>query len=120
MTPRDLQERTHRFALDVLRSLEARPVSRVPEWRRQLVRSAASVGANYRAACRAQSLSDFIAKMKLVEEEADESQYWLELLGEMKDLEASAAGRLAAEASQLVAIAVASIKTARARRARGD
>jgi four helix bundle protein len=120
MTPRALQERTHRFALDVLRVFEAHPVSRVPDLRRQLVRAATSVGANYRAVCRAQSLADFIAKMKLVEQEADESQYWLELLGETKDLEASVAGRLAAEASELVAIAVASIKTARGRRARGD
>ncbi|WP_263789390.1 four helix bundle protein [Salinibacter sp.] len=80
----DLRPRTKRFALNVIhlcKSLPNAPECRVI--RKQLLRSATSVGANYRAACHARSHKDFIAKLALVEEEGDESQFWLELLDEL-------------------------------------
>jgi len=82
---------------------------------RQLMRAATSVGANYRAACRARSRADFIAKMSIVEEEADESLYWLDLLGELSPKTDEALRVLKQEAGELVAIAVTSKKTAKSR-----
>lgn len=72
-----------------------------------------SVGANYRAACRARSRADFIAKMKIVEEEADESAYWPELLLESGLVPADRVADQLREANEIVAIVVASIRTAR-------
>ena len=80
---------------------------------RQLLRSATSVGANYRAARRARSTADFIAKLKIVEEEADESIYWLELILESKLVPATKLEALLDEGNALVAIIVTSIRTAR-------
>ena len=81
---------------------------------RQLVRSSTSVGANYRAACRAKSTKDFINKLKIVEEEADESSYFLDVLKEIdKGKNKEKLGDLLAESNQLVAIYVASLKTMR-------
>ncbi|OLC45691.1 MAG: four helix bundle protein, partial [Acidobacteria bacterium 13_1_40CM_65_14] len=80
---------------------------------RQLVKSGTSVGANYRSSCRAKSRPDFIAKLTTAEEEADETQYWLELLVEASIISQDAAVTLLDEAEQLVRIFVASIKTAR-------
>jgi len=80
---------------------------------RQLLRSATSVGANYRAACRAKSPADFIAKMGIVEEEADECLYWLELLLEGGLIAQDRLAELMTETNQLLAITVASIRTAR-------
>ena len=80
---------------------------------RQLLRSGTSVGANYRAACRAKSLADFISKLGTVEEEADESGFWLEMLVEAEKLEPTVAAPLIQEAGELTAIAVSSINTAR-------
>lgn len=77
------------------------------------MRSATSVGANYRAACRARSRADFVAKLALVEEEADESLYWLELLKELNVPAGEDIVRLMSEAGELVSIVVASKKTAR-------
>lgn len=114
MNKEDLQQRTKRFALAILRLTETLPTGRAASvLGRQLLRAATSVGANYRAACRARSRADFVAKMGIVEEEADESCYWLELLREAQLVPAEAAERLLQEAQELVAIAVASIKTAR-------
>jgi four helix bundle protein len=110
----DLKVRTKRFALDVIRFCAVLPQS--PESRvigRQLIRSASSVGANYRAACRARSKADFINKLAIVEEEADESSYWLELLEELGIRCGSGLQRLQDEAGQLVAIFVSSKKTAK-------
>ncbi|MGB6269398.1 MAG: four helix bundle protein, partial [Olleya sp.] len=81
----------------------------------QLIRCSSSVGANYRAACRAKSDADFINKLKIVEEEADESMYFLELLMEVTDKEHIEMKRLHAEGNELLSIVVASIKTMRAR-----
>ena len=79
------------------------------------MRSATSVGANYRAACRARSRADFVAKLALVEEEADESLYWLELLKELNVPAGEEIVRLMSEAGELVSIVVAPKKTARGR-----
>jgi len=81
-----------------------------------LLRSATSVGANYRAACRAKSNADFISKMGTVEEEADECLYWMELLAEAKLVQPEKLQPLMAEADELVAITVSSINTAKARK----
>jgi len=80
---------------------------------RQLVRSATSVAANYRAACRARSRKEFIAKMGIVEEEADETTFWLETLEECGLAARLRVAPLSQEASELLAITVASIRTAR-------
>jgi four helix bundle protein len=80
---------------------------------RQLAKCGTSVGANYRAACRAKSQADFIAKMGIVEEEADESIYWMELLVESELIRKEQIEGLMDEADQLVSIFVSSINTAR-------
>jgi four helix bundle protein len=82
---------------------------------RQLLRSATSIGANYRAACRGKSTADVISKLSIVEEEADESVYWLELLVESNIVPESQVTDLLKEANEIVAMIVASIKTLRAR-----
>ncbi|QQX76135.1 four helix bundle protein [Aequorivita iocasae] len=82
---------------------------------RQLIRSSSSVGANYRAANRAKSDRDFINKLKIVEEEADESMFWLEILLEINSNNTETIKKLIDESDELVAITVASIKTARKR-----
>jgi len=79
---------------------------------KQLVRCATSVGANYRAACRAQSRATFAAKLAIVEEEADETLYWLELLCESGRIEAARLQDLIKEADEIVAIVTASRRTA--------
>jgi four helix bundle protein len=113
----DLKKRTKAFALRILKLVDALPKTTAGRaLASQIVRSGTSVAANYRAACRAKSTADFVAKMGIVEEEADETLFWLELLAES---ELVTAGRLAAikqEANELVAITVASIKTARRNR----
>ena len=80
---------------------------------RQLLRSATSVGANYRAACRAQSRPEFAAKLSIVVEEADESLYWLELIQESKLVKSELLTGIIKEANELVAIMLASRKTAK-------
>jgi len=110
----ELKERTKRFAIDIIRLVEGLPTSRVAGvLGSQLLRSGTSVGANYRSACRAKSRADFIAKMGVVEEEADETGYWMELLLETKVVSAERVKSLRDESSALTAIAVSSIKTAR-------
>lgn len=111
----EIKRRTKKFALDVIRLVESLPPGYAGQvLGRQLLRSATSVGANYRAACRGKSVADFIAKMGIVEEEADESIYWMELLMEAKILPPTALQALMSEADELVAITVSSIKTAKA------
>src|SRR5439155_24347362 len=114
----DLKKRTKVFALRILKLVDALPATTAGRaLASQIVRSGTSVAANYRAACRAKSTADFIAKVGIVEEEADETLFWLELL---EDSELVSAAKLAAikqEADELIAITVASIKTARRNRA---
>jgi len=79
----ELQQRTKKFAIDIIKLAEALPNSRaVNVLINQLLRSSSSVGANYRSACKGKSTNDFINKIVITEEEADECIYWLELLEE--------------------------------------
>ena len=81
MNADDLKQRTKSFALRIIRLIESLPPGKTTDViGKQLLRSGTSVGANYRAACRARSQADFISKMGIVLEEADESAYWMELL----------------------------------------
>jgi four helix bundle protein len=106
--------KTKKFALAVVRLVEQLPVSKTSDVvGRQLLRSATSVAANYRASCRARSRREFIAKMGIVEEEADESQFWLEVLVSRGIVERDAGLALHRDAGELVAMTVASIRTAR-------
>ena len=113
----DLKKRTKAFALRILKLVDALPKTRAGRaLSSQIVRSGTSVAANYRAACRAKSTADFIAKMSIVEEEADETLFWLELLDESKLVPAAKLTAIKQEANELIAITVASIKTARRNR----
>jgi four helix bundle protein len=110
----ELLTRTKRFALDIIILSESIPINQAGKViSNQLLRSATSVGANYRAACKARSHADFISKIGIVEEEADESQYWLELLIESKLLGDNQINKLLKEAEELTAIFTASGKTAK-------
>ena len=114
----DLKKRTKAFALRILKLVDALPKTTAGRaLASQIVRSGASVAANYRAACRAKSTADFIAKMGIVEEEADETLFWLELLEESQLVGAAKLTAVKQEANELIAITVASIKTARRNRA---
>lgn len=116
MDKTELQQRTKQFALRVIRLADALPRTRAGEvLARQILRSGTSVASNYRAACRAKSRADFIAKMGIVEEEADETAFWLGLMADAGLLRPSQTAHLHAEAGELTAIVVASIRTARAR-----
>jgi len=110
------KERTNKFALAVVKLVEALPRTRTADvLGRQLLRAGTSVGANYRAACQGRSASDVAAKLGIVEEEADESIYWMDLLVESGVVAADRATSLKEEANDLVAMTVASIKTLRTR-----
>ncbi len=117
MNRTDLQDRTKQFAVDVFRFCETLP-SRQAVWviTKQLMRSSSSVAANYRAACRAHSRAAFIAKLSIVEEEADESLFWLEMLEDLGEGAHSSLQELKCEVDELIAIVVASKKTSRRNR----
>jgi four helix bundle protein len=117
MSERDLKTRTKAFALRILKLVDALPKTAAGRvLASQIVRSGTSIAANYRAACRAKSTADFIAKMGIVEEEADESLFWLELLEESELGTPAKLTAIKQEANELIAITVASIKTARRNR----
>ena len=112
-----LKNRTKQYAIDCWHLCSKFPVSReYNAFCNQLIRCSSSVGANYRAACRAKSKADFINKLKIVEEEADESMYFLELLLEISNSRHQEMKRLHAEGNELLSIVVASIKTMRNRK----
>ena len=114
MDKEDLKRRTKQFALRVIRLVEALPRTRTAQVvGDQLLRSATSVAANYRAACRARSQADFVHKLGIVEEEADESLFWLEMVVETELMPAARVQDLVQEADELTAIFVASRKTAK-------
>jgi len=114
MTPEQLKARSTRFALEVIALVRTLPRTLLAEIiAGQMVRSGTSTGANYRAACRARSRAEFVAKMGVAEEEADETLYWLELLLETHLAESGTVQRLITEATDLVAILSAGRKTAR-------
>jgi four helix bundle protein len=109
-----MKRRTKQFALRVVRLVEALPRGRTADvLGRQLLRSGTSVGANYRAACRAKSTAGFIAKMGIVEEESDESVYWMKWSVEAGIVKAERLEALMKEGKEILAITVASIKTAK-------
>jgi four helix bundle protein len=112
MTKRELLERTKQFAWRIFKLVGALPQTiQGRAVAAQLIRSGTSVAANYRAACRARSKSEFVAKLALVEDEADESAFWLELIIETKLVDAAKARPLLTEASEIAAIMAASKKT---------
>jgi four helix bundle protein len=109
-----MKERTKRFALHVIRLCRTLPKSSESTIiSRQLMRSATSVGANYRAVCRARSTPDFVSKLGVVLEEADESLFWIDLLADAGVTSEDKVGMLRAEANELVAIFVTSLRTAK-------
>jgi four helix bundle protein len=116
MDQEQLRRRTKEFAKQVIDLCKRLPNTR--EGRLvgdQFFRAGTAVGANYRAVCRGRSKADFIAKLGVVLEEADESLYWLELLAETNVMKAASLTPLMSEADELVAIFVASLNTAKAR-----
>lgn len=115
MTPAELKDRTKAFALRIVVLVNSLPRSLAGQIiGRQLLRSATSVGANYRAACRAQSRAEFASKLSIVVEEADETLYWFEILSESRLVKPELLRDLIKEADELVAIATSSRKTAKA------
>jgi four helix bundle protein len=114
MSNENLKVRTKQFALRIIKLVESLPRDVISSvLGKQLLRAGTSVGANYRAACRSKSTADFISKMGTVEEEADESGYWMELLVDSGKVAAAKTSALAQQAGELTAIAVSSINTAR-------
>lgn len=113
MTERELLDRTKQFAVRIFKLVGALPRTiQGKAEASQLIRSGTSVAANYRAACRARSKAEFVAKLGLVEEEADESAFWLDLIIETGLLPVGQVKFLLLEASEIVAIMASSKKTA--------
>ena len=114
MTETELKQRTKQFALRVIKLVTSLPNTKVGRAiGTQLVRSGTSVGANYRAACRGRSKPEFISKLGIVEEEADESAYWMELIIDASLLPKDRVASLHQEACELTAIMAASRITAK-------
>jgi four helix bundle protein len=114
MTNEELKNRTKQFSLRIIRfgkSLKGDDIDKILV--RQLIRSATSVAANYRAAIKAKSKKDFIYKLNVIEEEADESYFWLELIAETEIIKADKLSLLINEARELTAIFTAQGKTAK-------
>lgn len=112
--PKDYGRRTFAFGVRCIRLAESLPKTRTADvLARQLIRAATSVGANYRAALRGRSPAEFVAKFGIVEEECDEALYWIEMLLELGLTSERRTVDLVREANEILAIAVASIKTAR-------
>jgi len=110
----DFRRRTFQFGIRVVRLVQALAKSDVARViGNQLLRAGTSVGANYRAAARARSRAEFIAKMGIVEEECDETLYWLEMLTELEVVSAAALKDLRSEGNEILAMVIASIRTAR-------
>jgi four helix bundle protein len=119
MTPDEMKKRAKEYGLRIVRLVESLPNSRTANViAGQLLRCGMSVGANYRAACRGRSHPDFAAKMGIVEEEADESIYWIEMLVDCGMVKDSLVQPLLAEGNEILSIVVSSIRTARSNGAR--
>ena len=114
MNPDELRARTRAFSLRVVKLVQSLPKNMVSDvLGKQVLRSATSVGANYRAVCRAQSDAMFISKLSIVVEEADETVYWLELIRDAGLIKAELLAELLDEAEQILKIMAASRKTAK-------
>jgi four helix bundle protein len=119
MNSEELKKRTKDFSLRIIKLHGELSKSKVGEIiGNQLLRAGTSVGANYRAACRAKSDADFIYKIQIVEEEADESAYWIELISESEILNKCRLEKLLQEANELTAIFTSCGKTAKQRKNR--
>ena len=117
MTRKELQNRTKKFHVDVIKLCEIFPRNAAGyETAKQLILSAGSVGANYRASVRAKSPDDFLYKIEIVLEEADESHYWLEVVKDVKLQTGTELDRLIKEANELTAIFAATDKTNKSKR----
>ena len=115
MTREEMKSRTKAYANRIVKLCSALPNNWVAQTLgKQLLRSGTSVGANYRAVCRAKSGSDFINKLRIVEEECDESLFWMELLVDNNLVKAVRLSGLMKEANEILAMVVSSAKTARA------
>ena len=114
MTEDQMKQRTREFAVKVIQAVENLPRT-TPSMviGRQIIRSATSVGANYRSACRARSKPDFISKLAVAEEESDETQYWLELLHDLRLIDVDIFRSMHQEADELTRILASSGKTAK-------
>ena len=116
MDEKAFKSRTKKLAVAIIKEVEKLPRSLAADViGKQLVRSGTSIGANYRAACRAKSSADMINKMKIVEEESDETEYWLEILVEAGLVPQNQIASIYKETDEILAMTVASIKTLRAR-----
>jgi four helix bundle protein len=114
MTREEMKMRTKTYANRIVKLCSALPENWIARTLgKQLLRSGTSVGANYRAVCRAKSNLDFINKLRIVEEECDESLFWMELLVDNNLVKADRLNELMKEADELLAIVVSSAKTAR-------
>lgn len=117
MDEKTFKARTKKLAVAIIKEVDKLPRSLVSEViGKQLIRSGTSIGANYRAACRAKSTADMINKMKIVEEESDETEYWLELLVEAGVVPQSQIADIYKETDEILAMTIASIKTLRNRK----
>jgi len=118
MTENEFKQRTKQIALRVIKVVESLPHTWPAEviGKQLLLRSGASIGANYRAACRGRSAAGVINKLAIVEEEADESLFWIELFIEAEIVPAKRLSGLYNDIDQIVAMTVASIKTLRSKR----
>lgn len=114
MTKDELKNRTKEFGKRIINMVNALPSNKAANViSYQIIRSATSVGANYRAACRARSTAEFISKINIVMEEADETLYWLELLVETNLMKQKLMEELFVEANELTAIFASTLKTLR-------
>ena len=119
MTEAEFKNRTKQFALRVIRMAEALPNRRAADvLSRQVLKAGTSVAANYRSACRGRSVADVLARLGTVEEEADETLFWMEMIAESGLMKTGRLEPLMDECNQIVAMTVASIKTLRRRHAR--
>lgn len=114
MDTEGLKLRTKKYALRIIKLIQSLPANTVG-WaiNKQLIRSGTSVGANYRAVCRARSTAEFISKLGIVIEEADESAFWLELIIESGLMKEELINPLLKETNELISIMVSSSKTAK-------
>lgn len=117
MDENTFKARTKKLAVAIVKQMEQLPRSRAADViAKQVIRSGTSIGANYRAACRAKSAPDMINKLKIVEEESDETAYWLEILVEANLISQEQISAIYKETNEILAMTVASLKTLRNRK----
>ena len=116
MDEKTFKARTKKLAVAIIKQMDKLPNARAADVvARQVIRSGTSIGANYCAACRAKSTPDLINKMKIVEEEADETEYWLEILVEAGLAPQDQIINIHKETDEILSMTVASLKTLRGR-----